>query len=238
MSTFTPPLWQVLRFEHDAGDGMRIGLDDYPLFDEANRSILNGLIIDEYYEREIGLETVPLFTRRLRLKMRQIMPYYNKLFASEALIVGKELATFDLSTSRNDTTNDTNTGTADGTANVKSTSGARNVNSDTPQTMLSGSEDYATSAADATSTATSDTTSSQKTAGTALSQLEALSHTTGFQGAASTLLNNYRATILNINMMIVPELNDLFMLVRGNESEILPDPDLYSPLPMLGNLAG
>lgn len=234
MGVFGPALWEVLKYERDAGDGMRIGLDDYPIHDEANRAVLNDLIITEYYEREIGLDTVPLFVRRLRLKMLQIMPYYNKLFASEDLIVGKELATFDLTTERSDESNDTNSNTAKGNSQVVSTSGARNVNSDTPQVLLSGNKDYATSAADATSTATSTTNSGQDTSGSTLSKLEALSHTTGFQGAASTLLNNYRATLLNINMMIVPEVNELFMLVRSDGTEIMPARNLYEPFPMLG----
>jgi hypothetical protein len=236
MGAFGPNLWEVLRYEHDAGDGMRIGLDDYPIHDEANRLVLNQLIIDEYYEREIGLETVPLFMRRLRLKMRQIMPYYNKLFATEDLLIGKELATFDLTTNRNDSSTDTNANNAKGNSEVVSTSGARNVNSDTPAVLLRGNGDYATSAADATSTATSTTTSEQDTSGSTLSKLEALSHTSGFQGAASTLLNNYRATLLNINMMIVPEVNELFMLVRGDGREIMPSYDLSRPLPMLGGI--
>jgi hypothetical protein len=236
MGMYGPNLWEVLKYEHDAGDGMRIGLDDYPLHDEANRLVLNQLIIDEYYEREIGLETVPLFMRRMRLKMRQIMPYYNKLFATEELLIGKELATFDLSTTRDDSSSDSNTNTAKGNSTVVSTSGARNVNSDTPGVILRGGGDYATSAADATSTATSTTNSEQDTSGSTLSKLEALSRTTGFQGAASTLLNNYRGTLLNINMMIVPELNELFMLIRGDGRELLPAFDLYSPLPMLGGI--
>jgi hypothetical protein len=35
-----------------------IGLDDYPIFQEAYRETLNNKIIRHYYTREIGAETV------------------------------------------------------------------------------------------------------------------------------------------------------------------------------------
>lgn len=245
MGAITPALWEVLELEHDEGNGLRIGLDDYPIHDPAHRIDLNRLILDEYLNRDIGLETVPLFIHRLRLKMRQIMPYYNKLYATEELLLGKELATFDLQTERDDASTENGSSTttgknrADGSSTVTSTSGARNVSSDTPGTRLSGDEDYASAAADATSTATSatkstqDTTNEQGTTNTGAGTLKGLSKTTGFQGAASDLLTKYRQTLLNIDMMIVPDLNELFLLVRGNNTEILPM-DHYPTLPMLG----
>jgi hypothetical protein len=236
MGVFTPELYKVLAFEHDAGDGMRIGLDDYPIFDPAHRAVLNALIIDEYQHREIGLESIPLFVHRLRLKMRQIMPYYNQLYATEHLLLGKELSTFDLTTVKDDTSTEHGTTDANLTSKVTSTSGARNVNSDTPETPLSGDEDYATSLADVNSTAENDTTSTQGNTTDNTGTLNGTTTTNGYQGAASDLLNKYRATLLNIDMMIVPQLNELFMLVRGNGSEMLPhrfDDDTYS-LPSLG----
>lgn len=223
MGLYGPELYKVLAFEHDAGDGMRIGLDDYPIFDESHRIPLNQLIIDEYINREIGLETVPLFIHRLRLKMRQIMPYYNQLYATEQMLAGKELATFDLTTTRADSSTENGTTHASGDANTTSGAGARNVNSETPETPLSGDEDYATSLMDANSTATSDTTSTQDTTNSTTGTLNGSTTVTGFQGAAADLLTKYRATLLNIDMMVLPNLNELFMLVRGNGAEYRPD---------------
>lgn len=235
MGLYGPELYKVLEFEHDTGDGMRIGLDDYPIFNPGHRIELNQLIIDEYINREIGLETVPLFIHRLRLKMRQIMPYWNKVYASELIAFGP-LDTFNLTTKRDDTSTENGTTGAKLTSQVTSTSGARNVNSDTPETQLSGDEDYATSLADVNSTAENDTTSDQTGTSANTGTLTGTTTVNGFQGAAADLLNKYRATLLNIDMMILPQLNDLFMLIRGNGSEMLPhrfDDDTYS-LPSLG----
>ena len=60
-----------------------IGLDEYPLFDENYRPILNQKIIDHYYFREIGFETAAHFRQRLKSKMSLIMPKYNRLYDTQ-----------------------------------------------------------------------------------------------------------------------------------------------------------
>lgn len=58
---------------------------DFPIFDEAYREGLCKKILNHYYTREIGAETVALWKFWLNQKMREIMPYYNKLYISEQL---------------------------------------------------------------------------------------------------------------------------------------------------------
>lgn len=58
---------------------------DYPIFDEAYRPVLESKILYHYYTREICEETVGLWKLRLKAKMNEIMPYYNKLYQSELL---------------------------------------------------------------------------------------------------------------------------------------------------------
>lgn len=57
----------------------------YPIFDEAYRAVLESKILLHYYTREIGEETVGLWKLRLKARMNEIMPYYNKLYESELL---------------------------------------------------------------------------------------------------------------------------------------------------------
>ena len=57
----------------------------YPIFDESYRQVLETKILLHYYTREICEETVGLWKLRLKSKMNEIMPYYNKLFESELL---------------------------------------------------------------------------------------------------------------------------------------------------------
>lgn len=65
--------------------GYHLCLDEYPIFDESYRPRLNGKIIDHYYDHEIGLETPDAFNRHLRMRMNEIMDYYNPLYESTRL---------------------------------------------------------------------------------------------------------------------------------------------------------
>lgn len=56
--------------------------EQYPIFDENHRSVLNSKILRHYYFYEIGFETVGLFKEFLNAKMLEIMPYYNRLYNS------------------------------------------------------------------------------------------------------------------------------------------------------------
>lgn len=56
---------------------------NYPIFNEAYRETLNQKIRDHYAFEEIGFETPARFCHRMRTKMQEIMPYYNKLYQSE-----------------------------------------------------------------------------------------------------------------------------------------------------------
>ena len=64
----------------------RLGLNDYPIFDESYRQTLNDKIIRHYYFQEIGAETVARFRWYVRNTMFEMMPFYNQLYASLNLI--------------------------------------------------------------------------------------------------------------------------------------------------------
>lgn len=65
--------------------GYHFNLDNYPIFDENYRKILNQKIINHYWFREIGQETPDRFNWMLAVKMDEIMPYYNQLYASQLI---------------------------------------------------------------------------------------------------------------------------------------------------------
>ena len=65
--------------------GYNLELNKYPIFDENYREVLNKKIIDEYYFREIGVETPARLKHHLNHTMDMIMPYYNQLYESELL---------------------------------------------------------------------------------------------------------------------------------------------------------
>lgn len=59
--------------------------EEYEIFDEAYRSVLNTKILRHYYTREICAETVGLWKLWLNNTMHEIMPYYNQLYRSATL---------------------------------------------------------------------------------------------------------------------------------------------------------
>lgn len=83
MSQYTTQLRYIL--ENPMWTDERLGLGNYPIFDESYRANLNQKIKDFYYFEEIAYETPARFCFKLRQKMNLIMPYYNKLYQSELL---------------------------------------------------------------------------------------------------------------------------------------------------------
>lgn len=236
MANFTMELRQVLTLTND------IGLDNYPIFDEQYRVVLNQKIIDRFYFREIGAETINMFRHYMARNMNEIMVEYNQLYLSERLKIDplntisiKNIAET-LATSKNSLTGITDTtatGTADNTGTSESESDAdskaRAVASSTPQNRLAGDMDYADSANDSTSkttntgkaTETSSVASENNTSSTQDNDIEtesqdnSSSETTGYSGNQSDMLNRYRSTFLNIDLEILNRLeaNGLFMQI-------------------------
>lgn len=54
--------------------------DPFPIWDEDHRGELEKKIIEHYYFRQIGFETVGRFKFYLNTRLREIMPRYNKLY--------------------------------------------------------------------------------------------------------------------------------------------------------------
>jgi len=199
----------------------------YPLFDQNYKSVIETKILRHFYTREIGAETVGLWKHFLCRKMNEIMPYYNKLYQSE-LLEFNPFDDVDYTREGNREGEDTNTGksTDSGTErlNIKDEpkTDAWEYYSDTPQGAVGdlASMDYMTNATHNTVSGVGsnrdDVTTFGKivnTTGKANSTEEYLERVHGKQGTTpySELLQKYRETFLNIDMMIINELEPLFM---------------------------
>ena len=58
---------------------------DYPIFREEYRKTFEENFINYFLDDEIAHETVALFKHRLKVKLRLIMPYYNKIFETQEM---------------------------------------------------------------------------------------------------------------------------------------------------------
>lgn len=198
---------------------------DYPLFDPSYKPVLEKKIIDHYYFREIGLETVEQFKWFLKDKLNRIMPYYNQLYNTEGLIT-KDDYWANLNTVEKHTRTKTedvegqvdSTTTEAATATSTIGSDGKEVFSDTPQGKLSGL-DYATNMTEHDSSSTNDS-SSDSTAtgittntGKVTTTEEYIMENSGGGGMRynADILMEWRKSFLNIDQMVIDELNDLFM---------------------------
>lgn len=200
--------------------------DNFPIFDESYRSVLCSKILKHYYTREISAETVGLWQLWLNTRMGEIMPYYNKLYESALL----EFDPFkDVNYSRNHGgtfTGDTRRNgrsdvSVDNSVTSNGTSNSKNLFSDTPQGAITNieNESYLTNATlikdtDTNTTNTDGNSTTQNTETTGITNTDNWIETiVGKQSTVSysKLLQEFRDTFLNIDVMIINDLSDLFM---------------------------
>lgn len=182
------------------------GLNSYPIFNETYREILNQKILNHYYMDEIGLETANLFKFYLNNKMNEIMPYYNELYKAQEKLLSENIfdnVDFKENSSR-DTTNNTN-------SNSQSESNGKALYQDTPQGTIdmTAFEDqtYATNL-NLNKSNINDTSQSE---GKGNELFERIIKGTNGNKYKIDILNDIKNNLMNIDMMIINELQDLFL---------------------------
>lgn len=192
---------------------------DFPIFDEEYRAELCKKILRHYYTREICCETVGRWKLFISDKMKNIMPYYNQLYQSELLKI-QPLVSVDRKVTHDGTEKETKT-TKRNSTNTSSSSTDGNTDtwsyySDTPQGGITGldSNDYLTNAThnvgtDGTNSRLNGATSDNESGDGTKNNLY-VNKVLGCEGNQSEMLLKFRETFLNIDMMIIDELKDLF----------------------------
>ena len=199
------------------------GLTSYPIFDEAYRSTLNNNILNYYLESEIGFETAELFKRILNDRMALIMPKYNQMYlAQQDLITNGLLNNVNLTESMDKDVSNTSAQTDNGHASQTGSSTANNKNlyQDTPQGTISmqtldAQNVYATNFTldnnTNSSTVTDSSTSRRDFTNTGAEDY--VKRLIGNNGRKYNVdvFNDLVSKLKNIDMLIINELEDLFM---------------------------
>lgn len=186
-------------------NGFVFNLYSYPIFDENYRSTLNKKILDHYLMSEIGLETPALFNHYLGSKLNEIMPYYNTLYEKQTSLLQKLENNVNLTEEfKRDITNES-TGTASGNSNGKS------LFEDTPQGVLVQADMDEMTHASSINFSKSNDTSETSTNGT--SSEDYIKTITGNNGSKYNVevLNEIKNNLMNIDVMIINDLSELFM---------------------------
>ena len=175
---------------------------DYPISDPTWKEELERDIINYFYFHEIGSETPDRFKWQFKTRMLLIMPKYVKLY--DALKDVNPLATLQMIEETTDKTTSTGSSTTSSNTNTQ----ADDVRTDYP--------DHADISNDIPTEKTRSTTSnntSTNNMNTAEADREGKLKREGYQGEVSNLVQNYYKNMKSINMMIINELKDLFILV-------------------------
>lgn len=182
-------------------------MNNYPIFDENYRNTLNNNILYHYYENEIGFETASLFRFYLNQKLNEIMPYYNELYKVQKKIIDENLLLNNVNlTERLTGSNTTNTSSTSQSSNK-----GKNLFQDTPQGQISQTDiDNQTWATNLT---LNKNDIDDKSSATGSGTNEYLKTIVGNNGGKFNIdvLNDIKNNLMNIDLMIINELNDLFM---------------------------
>lgn len=209
MPSFTLRLKDVIKL---GGDNRykAIGLDEYPIFDEAYRATLNEKIIRAYQNEEIGHETIAVFRNEMRSRMELEMPYFNGLYETDRMNIDP-LNEIDLTVLVKGTQDAEASGTSSATSSSNSDSAAEARQFNYPQQQLRSNGEYMTSASQSDSESTSQSDSDETSASTSKTTSDNTQTTRGHSRSVSSLIAEYRQTLMNVDSMVVDSISDLFM---------------------------
>lgn len=192
------------------------GLNEYPIFDETYRAILNKKILDHYNFREIGFETAELFKFYLNMRLNEIMPFYNPIYKYQLSMLSKDIfVNFDQTEELDRNIN--------GNSNSKSSSSSSGVNKsknlyqDTPQGVIDTinktleEQDHAKDIE--FNKTENDNTINDDTTNESVNTESYTKHITGNIGARyyPEVMEVFIKNLMNIDLEIINKLNDLFM---------------------------
>lgn len=182
-------------------------MDSYPIFDENYRNTLNQNILYHYYENEIGFETASLFRFYLNQKLNEIMPYYNELYKVQKKLIDENLLLNNVNlTEQLIGSNKTET-----SSTSQSSNNGKNLFQDTPQGKISQTDiDNQTWATNLTLNKNKIEDESNATGSGTNEYLKTIIGNNGGKFNID-ILNDIKNNLMNIDLMIINELNDLFM---------------------------
>lgn len=172
---------------------------------DFDKGVLEQKIIDHYYFRQIGQETVGRFKHYLRARMNEIMPYFVQLYEFDAKFrnIDDPLESYNLvETFKQDVS-----GTGKYTGGSISDSFSKF--SDTPQGEITNIDVYMTQAT--VNSDSNDTSSNSESSGSTEHTLTKRGNI-GVQPLGGEV-ENIRNAFINIDMQIVESLNDLFLKI-------------------------
>ena len=170
-------------------------------------------IVDHYYMREIGYETIALFKHYAKVYMQEIMERYLPLIYSNS-IEYDPLVNVDYK--EEFTRNITGSGESESESTSNNSASGLSVNSDTPEGQISKENilagNYASNTgASETESEITDNTSSSNSNTTDETYTKKVKGNSGVSATAQKMIQQYRENIIAIDEQIIKELDKIFM---------------------------
>jgi len=197
------------------GSGFDLEMDEYPIFVESYRATLNQKILDHFWLKEIGQETPSRFRHYLKSTMNEIMPYFNQLYASQALET-LSLSDVDFREELNRQQTGASTNISAETSEDTATDDLLAVSSETPQALVTAEDIkgnlYASRAGREDNTRTNTRQGNNQSTGSVNNLDTFVRHIYGNRlKDPAGMLADLRRNFLNIDAQIIKELEPLFM---------------------------
>lgn len=234
----TMELRDVLESRNEKGELFNLWDFDYPSYYEGEEKLaFEQKVIDHYLFHQIGTETVARFKHNFKTRIREIMPYYIQYYKSVEIMdkIEDPFGNVDVTETFEQTTTDTSSGTVNNTETGTATANESATNtgsedtehrfSNTPQGSINNLDDYMTEAfidgkdtvedvtrnAENESTITNTGTSESENTGTVTHTLTRKGNQ-GVNTYAHDMIE-FRQSFINVDMMIIGALRDLFLLI-------------------------
>lgn len=217
--TYNPPLFTRNEVEGFFKD---YNLNDYLTTEQINVITEAGIwtkdklakkIVDHYYMREIGFETIGQFIHYAKTTMNELMEEYLPLIYSSS-IEYDPLVNVDYTETFSKNAQTGNVGTS--SSSSSSSGSALGINNDTPQgqvskeTILEGSYATSTSASENENSVTS-SSDSESNSNTLENYSKKVKGNSGVSATAQKMIEQYRNNIRAIDREIINKLDILFM---------------------------
>ena len=185
---------------------------NYTLWDDTYKPVLETKILKHFYMSEIGFETTELWQLKLEILINEITPEINELYKSTNLDFNI-LENYRISENAKRSNDSKQTGNTQNNSNANNNQLSRF--SDTPQGNIDFNSDlsgYATSLTKNQDESTSnDVSSTNQTINTDEDYERVVFGNTG--GSYASLIRDFREVILNIDLIVIDRLKQLFMLM-------------------------
>lgn len=192
-------------------------MTNYPIFDENYRETLNHNILYHYYENEIGFETAPLFRLYLNQRLNEIMPKYNELYKAQKKLIDENLLLNNVNIREELQGSNTTQSSSQSNSTNNGTSNNKNLFQDTPQGEISNTDinnqKWATNLTLDRNTTNNTINDSSSASGSGTNSY--LKTIIGNNGGKFNIdiLNDIKNNLMNIDLMIINDLNELFMQI-------------------------